>query len=239
MSIDSLTSVSPVPKTLWTPPLQAGDRLTRAEFERRYEAMPPETRAELVEGVVYLMSSPVSSEGHGTPHLALITWLGNYISQTPGTVAADNATVRLDNDNEPQPDAYLRIEENCGGQSRLEDGYLEGPPEFAAEVSASTASYDLHDKRNAYRRNGVREYLVWRVWDRAIDWFALRDGRYDRLAPDADGCYKSDVFPGLWLDSKALLRNDLARVLAVLQQGLASPEHAAFVAQLASRKSST
>ncbi len=239
MSIDILSDVSPVPMPLWTPPLQTGDRLTRAEFERRYQAMPPQTRAELIEGVVYLMASPVNWSDHSTPHIKIATWLGVFISQTPGTDAGDNATIRLDAESEPQPDACLRIDQDCGGQSRLVAGYVEGAPELAVEVSASSVSYDLHDKRNAYRRNGVREYLVWRVWDRAIDWFVLREGRYDRLAPDADGCYRSEVFPGLWLDSKALLRNDLARVLAVLQQGLASSEHAAFVADLASRKTST
>lgn len=144
----------------------------------------------------------------------------------------DNTTVRLDLENEPQPDAFLRIAPQCGGQSRNDGKYVSGPPELIAEVSASSASYDLHDKLRAYQRNGVREYLVWRVWDSTIDWFGLRDERFERLPLTEAGQYQSKVFPGLWLDPAALLRGDFARVLAVLQQGIASPEHAAFVAKL-------
>jgi len=212
------------------PELRAGDRLSRAEFERRYEAMPHVKKAELIEGVVY-MPSPVSQE-HSAPHFDLITWLGMYRAATPGVEGGDNGTIRLDLDNEPQPDAFLRIRPELGGQSRNSGNYVAGPPELIAEVTASSASYDLHDKFRAYQRNGVREYVVWRVEDRAIDWFVLRDDRYAPLAPSGSGYYQSEVFPGLWLDAAAMLRGDLAQVIAALQQGLASPEHAEFVARL-------
>ena len=213
------------------PPLAAGDRLTRAEFERRYTAMPHVKKAELIEGVVY-MPSPVSMKGHAGPHSDLVTWLGVYRAATPGVESGDNGTVRLDLDNEPQPDGMLRISPECGGRSRTVDDYVEGGPELLAEVAASSASYDLHDKLNAYRRNGVQEYVVWRVWDRAVDWFVLRSGRYLPLAVTPDGLYVSEVSPGLRLDPAALVRGDLSRVLAVLQEGLASSEHAAFVQRL-------
>jgi Uma2 family endonuclease len=218
------------------PPLVAGDRLTRDEFHRRYMAMPHVTKAELIEGVVY-RPSPVSLEGHGEPHGDFITWLGIYRAHTPGVQGADNATVRLDLDNEPQPDVFLRIRPEFGGQSATVDDYVEGAPELIAEVAASSASYDLHDKLNAYRRNGVKEYIVWRVWDQAIDWFVLRSGRYEPLSLNANGFYQSEVFPGLWLDPAALIRGDLARVLAVVQQGLATTEHAEFVKRLAEAQS--
>ncbi len=213
------------------PHLHTGDRLTRVEFERRYLAMPHVNKAELVEGVVYL-PSPVSADEHGEPHFDLITWLGNYRVQTPGVLGGDNTTVRLDIDNELQPDAHLRIRPESGGSARIVDGSIEGAPEFLAEVSATSASYDLHDKFNAYRRNGVKEYFVWRVEDAAIDWFVLRDGRFDRLSPDADGIYRSRVFPGLWLEPAALVARNVSRVFEVLQAGLASSEHAAFVRAL-------
>jgi Uma2 family endonuclease len=100
------------------------------------------------------------------------------------------------------------------------------------EVSSSSVSYDLGNKLKVYRRNGVREYVVWRVRDRQIDWFVLRGGCFEPLTPAADGTLRSTVFPGLWLDPAALLRGDLATVLAVLQQGLNSPEHAEFAASL-------
>ena len=214
------------------PPLEPGDHLTRAEFERRYEAMPHVKKAELIEGVVY-MPSPVRSDRHGDPHADLMWWLGNYRVSTPGVRVSDNSTVRLDLDNEPQPDALMRIEPAYGGQARIDnDGYVQGGPEFVGEVAASSASIDLNAKLRAYQRNQVREYLVWRVLDGVIDWFVLRRGRYALLKPTKDGIYQSKVFPGLWLDAAALVRFDLARVLQVAQEGVASPGHARFFARL-------
>jgi Uma2 family endonuclease len=204
---------------------------------RRYEAMPELEHAELIEGVVYIMTSPVRHRDHGEPHSRFMTWVGVYSSYTPGTQTGDNSTTELDDDNVPQPDGLLRIEEDCGGRSRIDErGYLEGSPELIGEISATTASYDLHDKLNAFRRNRVLEYVVWRVVDREIDWFCWQDGSYERMAPEAGGVYKSRVFPGLWLDAAALLSGDMPQVLQVLQQGLASAEHAEFVARLAAAK---
>ena len=214
------------------PELCTGDHLTRAEFERRYSAMPNVKKAELIEGVVY-MPSPVTHKNHAHPHSMLVAWLVTYWSATPGTDIGDNGTVRLDWENEPQPDAMLRILPQCGGQSRDDDEYIGGPPELVVEISASTVSYDLHEKLRAYQRNGVCEYLVWRVLDAAVDWFVLREGRFERQPLTEAGHYHSETFPGLWLDPAALLRGDFAQVAAVLQQGLASPEHAAFIAKLA------
>ncbi|NLF71973.1 MAG: Uma2 family endonuclease [Candidatus Anammoximicrobium sp.] len=213
------------------PPLQAGDRLTRAEFERRYRSMPQVNKAELIEGVVY-MPSPVSNEGQSSPHFDLITVLGIYRSQTPGIQGGDNGTVLLDLDNEPQPDVFMRILPQYGGQSGDRGDYVEGAPELVAEVTSSSASYDLHDKLRAYRRNGVCEYVVWRVWDGEIDWFVLREEVYQRLTPTAEGVYRSEVFPGFFLDAAALVAGNLAQAIQVVQQGLNSPEHAEFVARL-------
>ena len=179
------------------------------------------------------MPSPVSHRNHAAPHVQVVTWIGTYWSVTPGISSGDNGTLRLDLANEPQPDAYLLVLPEHGGQARLDDdGYVQGAPELVAEVAASSASYDLHQKLNAYRRNGVREYVVWRVYDAAIDWFVLRGGGYERLPPGPDGVCRSEVFPGLWLDPAALVRGDLGSVLRVLQQGTATPEHAAFVERL-------
>jgi Uma2 family endonuclease len=226
------TSTCSAPPAKDIPVLRAGDHLTGAEFERRYRALPPHVKAELIEGVVY-MPSPVSTEVHGDPHFDLISWLGHYRTFTPGVRGGDNATVRLDADNVPQPDAHLRILPECGGQTRLEGGYLRGAPELMAEIAASSVNYDLHEKLNVYRRNGVQEYVVWRVEDQAVDWFVLHEGRFEPLPLTPDGLYKSLVFPGLWLDPAALLRGDMVRVLQVVDQGLASPEHAEFKKRLA------
>lgn len=213
------------------PPLETGDHLQRAEFERRYNAMPGLKKAELIEGVVYV-PSPVKSL-HGRPHLLLGGWITNYLAQTPGLDAADNATVRFDDVNEPQPDLLLAIEPASGGQCRIDDDdYYAGAPEFIAEVAASSVSYDLHAKLRVYQRMGVREYLVWRTRDGEIDWFRLVDGKYVPLAADDAGVVKSAVFPGLWLDRAALLRRDLTGVFSMLQAGIASPEHESFVEAL-------
>ena len=214
------------------PPLENGDRLTRAEFERRYEAMPNLKKAELIEGEVY-MPSPVRYKGHSNPHSRIVTWLGIYELNTPGVESGDNGTIRLDLDNEPQPDAFLIIRPEKGGQVQIsEDDYIEGSPELVAEVASSSVSFDLGKKLEVYRRNGVREYLVWRVLDREVDWFVNRDGQFDRLLPTSDGVIRSTVFPGLWLHPAALVGGDRDTVKTVLQQGLNSPEHAEFVAQL-------
>ena len=207
-----------------------GDKLTRHEFERRYHAMPELKKAELLEGDVYT-GSPVSFERHAGPHSDLMTWLGFYRAMTPGVFSGDNGTVRLDN--EPQPDAFLFIV--SGGQAHIgEDGYLEGAPELAAEIAASSVSYDLHVKQDVYRRSGVQEYLVWRIDDEEFDWFILNEGRYEKLEP-ATGILTSRTFPGLRLDAEALLRGNMAHVLRVLQEAIGTKEHEAFVEGLGAR----
>lgn len=214
------------------PPLQPGDRLTRAEFERRYAAHPEIAKAELIEGVVY-MPSPVRHILHGAPQLLVAGWIAVYLASTPGVDGGDNSTLRLDLENEPQPDVLLRLSSKLGGRSQVAaDGYLEGAPELIVEISASTASYDMNQKRHVYARNGVPEYLVYLSYDRHIVWHVLGDEGYRELAPDDDGILCSQVFPGLWLDPQALLNGDMAQVLAVLQRGIASPEHRAFIERL-------
>jgi Uma2 family endonuclease len=213
--------------------LENGDRLTRAEFERRYNAMPENVRAELIEGVVY-MSSPVRVKRHGKPHIQLSAWLGYYLSKTPGLDDyGDNTTTRLDDENEPQPDLCLLLPKALGGLAYVdEDDYIVGPPTLACEIAASTVSIDLHAKLNAYRRNGVREYLVWRTDDAAVDWFILREGQYVQLPRDERGVVKSEHFPGLWLDVPALLKGDLAGLFRVVDEGVGTGEHAEFVGRL-------
>ena len=214
------------------PPLENGDRLTRAQFERRYAAMPHLKKAELIEGVVYLAAA-LRLRNHGEPHGNLIIWLGNYKVATPGMILADNTTVRLDRDNEPQPDVALFLDPVVGGQVQIsEDDYIEGAPELIAEVAASSAAYDLGDKKKAYRRNGVQEYIVWQMFENKLDWFVLQDDEYVLLAPDEDGILRSRIFPGLWLAVEALLVGEMPAVLAVLQQGLNSLEHQSFVQKL-------
>jgi Uma2 family endonuclease len=209
------------------PRFESGDRMSKAEFLRRYELM-ENVRAELIDGVVYV-ASPVRAKQYGEPLALLIGWITAYWAGTPGVKPATDSTLKLEGDNEPQPDLSLRLETAFGGASRIEDGYIVGAPEFVGEVAASSVSYDLHQKLELYRRIGVPEYLVWRVLDNAIDWFVLENGNYDRLTPDDDGLLRSEVFPGLWLDPQAVLNQDAALVLRRLQDGIGSPEHALFL----------
>lgn len=214
------------------PRLHNGDRLTRAEFERRYNAMPNTKKAELIEGIVY-MPSPVSHRDHSRPHAQIMALFGVYYLNTKGTDLGDNATVRLDLDNEPQPDILLRIIKDADGSSIVdEDGYIQGSPELVVEIANSTASYDMHDKLNTYRRNGVQEYIVWLVGDGELLWYTLKDGEYRLLEADDEGTLRSLVFPGLWLNLPAILAGDLSGALATVQAGIQSPEHQRFVSQL-------
>jgi Uma2 family endonuclease len=214
--------------------LEQGDHLTRDEFHRRYEAMPHLKKAELIEGVVH-MPSPVNFVKHGEPQFQGIAWLAQYVAFTPGIRGGDNATLKLDLKNEPQPDAFLIVTPACGGRVQIDaEGYVVGGPELIHEISASSASYDLHSKLEAYRRNGVQEYVVWRVVDRAIDWFVLDGDRFVPLTCEA-GIYRSRVFPGLWLDVQALLDGNLLKVFEAVQQGVATPAHRDFVAALQQR----
>lgn len=163
-----------------------------------------------------------------------MAWLGVFRASTPGVQSYDNATVRLDDENVIQPDCSLLLDPARGGQATIdEDGYISGAPELCAGISASSASLDLNAKFRVCRTHGVREYIVWRVFDKELDWFVLRNADYVRLAPSEEGLVKSTIFPGLWLDPATLLRGDLALVLQRLRDGLASAEHAAFVAQTA------
>jgi Uma2 family endonuclease len=231
MAIPSASAAGPeeLDPAATEPPLEPGDRLSRDEFERRYEQLPEVAKAELIEGTVY-MRSPTRARKHAQPHSQMDTWLGVYASETPGVMSVANSTVRLDLDNEPQPDLALIKLPTKGGQARISaDDYIEGPPELAVEIVGSSRAYDLHQKKGAYRRNGVCEYLAWITGEKRLLWWELRDGEYQQIAPQADRLLKSGVFPGLWLDAEALLAGDMKAVLAALRRGLDSPEHAAFV----------
>lgn len=208
------------------PPLNNGDRLTRAEFERRYNLRPDIQKAELIEGVVYV-ASPVSPR-HGIPHSDISTWIGVYRSATPSVWVADNTSLRLDLDNDPQPDVCVWLDDRA--LEEIKDGqFLEVNPCFIIEVASSSAAYDLHDKKHAYRRNGIQEYLVLLAHEKQCRWFVWEAGEYVELEPNEQGIYQSRVLPGLWLDCAQFWAGTLFGVLQVLQQGLDSPEHQAFI----------
>ncbi len=193
--------------------LENGDRLNRVEFERRYTASNIK-KAELIEGLVYVASS-VRFTTHAKPHAQIVGWLGTYQAMKTDLKIGIEPTVRLDADNEPQPDAVLfRLEGNAQVD---EDGYITGSPELIVEIAASTVSYDLHAKKRVYERSGVKEYIVWRTLDQAIDWFVLENGKYVELAPDAAGIMHSREFEGLRLNVTAILNDYMSAVLKTLQ----------------------
>jgi hypothetical protein len=213
------------------PPLENGDRLDQKTFHERYKAMPEHVRAELIGGIVF-MSSPLKRQ-HGNSGSDVNLWLSYYRAATPGTDSAENATQILGPDSEPQPDGCLYILPEWGGQIRENKaGYLTGAPELISEISASTESIDLHGKKADYEKAGVREYVVAALRREMVFWFVRKRGKFKDMPPDADGIYRSQVFPGLWLDPKALLHRNAKRLLAVLEQGLGSPDHVEFVKRL-------
>lgn len=215
-------------------PLQAGDRLTRAEFMHRWESHPEIKFAELIGGVVY-MPSPLSRI-HAATDRQTSGWLFVYQAHTPGTDGGNNATTLMEGDETPQPDDFLRILPEYGGRSANEGKYVAGGPELIAEISISSASIDLNEKRELYERMGVLEYVVVLMKEQEIRWHRLTLKGYKLVAPDARMIWKSKTFPGLWLDGAALLVNDAAKVLKTLNKGLRSAEHKAFVEKLARRK---
>ncbi|MFN3927807.1 MAG: Uma2 family endonuclease [Pseudanabaenaceae cyanobacterium] len=215
--------------------LENGDRLTRDEFERRYGQCSHIKKAELINGVVFV-ASPVRVQ-HAQPHGQIMTWLGNYAVACTFVMLCDNVTVRLDGQNEVQPDALLRLDQSVGGRSQITpDNYIEGPPELIVEIASSSASYDLHDKKEVYCRCGVKEYLVWVVGENSFYWYQLVNQTYVQQLPCEEGILRSREFAGLWLNLPALLKGVMQPVMFTLQTRLGSPEYQKFIDALTSRK---
>ncbi|MEM7531093.1 MAG: Uma2 family endonuclease [Chloroflexota bacterium] len=213
-------------------PLESGDHLTQAEFHRRYLMHPEIKKAELVEGVVF-MPSPARVDVHGYPHFDIIAWCSPYRAMTPHVRGSDNSSLILDDDNEVQPDVHLRLDPSVGGRSyQNDDGYLAGTPELIIEVAASSVSYDLNSKKQAYERHGIQEYVVFQTYEQEVSWFVLRNGVYEELMPDDDGIFRSQIFPGLWLDASAFWAGDMASVMRVVQEGMSTQAYAAFIERL-------
>jgi Uma2 family endonuclease len=227
-----MSTVEPPPVSRALPPLQAGERLDQRAFHARYEAMPEGTWAELVDGAV-VMPSPLRNE-HGGYDDVVSFWVVSYRRFTKGLGSAKNSTVILDYGSEVQPDGQLRIRSELGGQTRIEDGYVVGAPELVIEISRSSRFFDLGPKKAIYERAGVCEYLVAELDPDRLHWFVRSGDRFSELDADPDGIYRSRMFPGLWLDAEAFYAEDLDRIAEVLEQGVATPEHAAFMARLAS-----
>jgi Uma2 family endonuclease len=216
------------------PPLKDGDRLSQEEFHRRYEAYPEDIKIELIGGVVHVAAPRVAAP-HGLCKSELCGVLGLYHAATPGTEAASRLTLLLSENSEPEPDLLLYLLPKYGGRSRPNaQDYLVGAPEFVAEVSHATRELDLKKKKKDYLDAGVQEYLVVDLEKGRLHWFHFPSRK--KLKPDKQGLWKSQVFPGLWLDADALFARDSARLIAAVGHGLASPEHAAFVSLLASRR---
>ena len=213
-------------------PLVAGQRMTRVEFHARYEAMPPGTKFELIDGKVY-MASPVS-DLHGDGCGLASGWLCHYAMRTPGVRVNHAGSVFLSDRSEVQPDIMLKIDPSRGGQTHREGKYLVGCPELVVEVSVSSRAIDLGPKLLDYDRAGAIEAIVFALEPAEIYWHMRQEGRLVRVAPDADadGLYRSRAFPGLWLDPVAWHADDAPALVAGLDRGLTTPEHAAFVARL-------
>jgi Uma2 family endonuclease len=239
-------SVARITKPPAVPRLRDGERLDIAEFLRRYSADTRVLKAELIRGVVHVLRSrvvrngkeiivsPIDAGGHSAPHANLVGWLSVYAAYTANVIPyAPVTNIQPERENGLEPDGALRIHDDAGGQTEIgEDGYIHGPPELFLEVANTSRRRDTTVRRDECETAGVKEYLVWQTQAGVVEWFTLKRKKYALLSADAAGIVRSAVFPGLWLDVPALLAGDMARVLAVVQQGIASPEHAAFVAKL-------
>jgi Uma2 family endonuclease len=217
------------------PPLEDGQHLDRAEFHARYEAMPLGTRAELIGGVVSM--PPMLGSDHGDVNMPVALWLSLYERGTPGVRGNINSSTVLDDQNEFQPDCSLRILTDHGGQTRTIPKWIEGAPELVVEIARSSRPVDLGRKLEEYRKAGVRDYVVVAIDPNEVFWHVQRGGQFVRIPPVEGGIYRSEAFPGLWLDPAALFRRDLIALSAAIERGLASPEHAAFVDELSRRRS--
>ena len=216
-------------------PLIAGQRLDRAEFHERYLATPPGFRAELIGGVV-VVPSP-ARDRHSEVHRGAVLWTGFYESRTPGITGGLEGSTALDDLAEVQPDTCLRIKPEHGGQTRKLGNIIGGCPELVIEVASSSRAIDLGPKLTDYERSGALEYVVLAVNPDEAYWHVREGDRLVRVPADPDGIYRSRVFRGLWLDPAALFAYDLAAIFATVDRGLASPEHADFVARLAAFRS--
>ena len=214
------------------PGLVTGERLTVEEFLRRWEDLPELKNAELIDGVVYV-PSPVSLN-HGSLDFLIHVWLGYYAQATPGCKGGSNSTWLMLG-SAPQPDAYLRILPSRGGQSGNEGPLGAGAPELAVEICVTSTEIDFGPKLALYQRAGVREYITVEQLGQRMIWRVLENGAYVAQTLPPDGVVRSQVFQGLWLDLAAFWANDGAKMLAVLNAGLASQDHRDFVARLAAK----
>ncbi len=170
---------------------------------RRYERLPEVKRAELLEGTVCVHPPLIYSLSH---RRTLLTYLlVRYQMLHPETETVGNTTWLIDGENVAQPDSSYRVKR--GGSSWLDqEGFLRGVPEMVFEVTS-----DIHSRKDLYQRVRAQEFVHWRVEFEAIDFYRLDSGSgvFLKEQPDADGVWRSWVFPGLALDVDALFRNDL------------------------------
>jgi Uma2 family endonuclease len=222
------------PRTATLPPLVIGEHLDQPTFHERYEAMPSNTRAELIGGIVYM--PPMLGSEHSDDHVSVVGLLFLYQRAAPGVRANIESSTVLNDRNEVQPDCSLRILADYGGQTTTIPKWIEGAPELVVEISRSSRSIDLGPKLQEYQEAGVKEYVVFALDPDEVIWHERRGDKLVAIPPRDDGLYHSKAFPGLWLDPKAMIRRDLDALIVALDCGLASPEHAAFVEELARRR---
>ena len=212
--------VSPQFRLHADPLLPPGARLSRSEFHSRYERTAPGFHAELIGGVIYPRDPGHGTIRHGRTAFLVSGWAVQYERRTPGTQGCVRPTVLLGPEAEPEPDFIMR--KRTPELDAAEGEWVTGGPELVAEIADHTLARDLGPKLRDYQANGVIEYLVVDVRDRAVRWFVRdEDDLYVDLAPDADGLLKGRVFPGLWLDPAALFAENLADLEAAVVKGVA------------------
>lgn len=216
----------------YPPLIRPGDHMSLEEFLERWEQMPGLKFAELIAGTVY-MPSPVF-----LAHMRLDSRVQGlcsvYCMKSLGVESGTNGTWLMSG-SAPQPDCAIRILPEFGGHTTVKGGLVSGAPEFVVEVCHSSRAYDLGPKLSLYQIAGVGEYLAILVEEGRFEWRILVNGSYELMTPDA-GVYRSQILPGLWINSSAFWNEDSPTLLQTLEAGLASQEHQDFVARLAQAK---
>ena len=221
----------PAAPARFVPPFENGDCMDQKAFHALYEKTPHGFKAELIGGVVH-MASPVSKP-HGRTHRRLCRWLDGYVDETPGVEGYDNTTNIQGEKSEPQPDLTLIVEPEYGGLTGEDSkGCIVGPAELVIEIAHSSVSIDRHAKFRDYERVGVREYMIVITKSERIEWYGRGKKGFESISPEGDGTVRSRVFPGLWLDPAGIFARSSKRLLAVLNEGLATEELAKFAAKL-------
>lgn len=155
-------------------------------------------------------------------------WLCQYRRSTPCVESLGRVSIFLDPTTEIETTAAMWLTPGADDRPRWQR--CEGVPELLVEVTATVHNKVFRRRLRVYEQSEIHELLVVTGDPRDTALYARENGRFARVSPADDGSYRSRVFPGLWLDPSALFSDEWNEMAACLDRGMATEEHAAFVA---------